>query len=276
MARRAALRWLTAVFLLTVLGATQVAVASSCAPRWERYFLTCNNGVCQGAFRVTQVDAFGACGRRAKVVDLDAEDSRLLMSWVSEASPNANGIIELGFPQRYWFDSDNNPFGKLAPSLDAALGDRHLAPVGGIAAAAPSIAVAQLNEAFGPRWLSRKSPDSSPEARANERRQWEATATRELWSTVLSHAAYWLGFLFNLAALIWSIDLFFFRLHSKPHDQRARKLLTPVAVQVALGVANAAVAFVTFGFWLGALLVPVVVVVLLAEAWASIRHRRSA
>lgn len=103
----------------------------------------------------------------------------------------------------------------------------------------------------------------------------EDVADGERWLSASLWMAYWGSASAAWIALIYSILLFFSRLHSIG-AKRPWSLLAPMAIQVAIGAAGiGSLAAASLDPWPGALLLPAVATVLLAEGWAGLRRSRA-
>ncbi|MBO9664748.1 hypothetical protein [Dokdonella sp.] len=272
---RSSIRWLAVMALaLCGLGEPWIASATSCSPYLERYFMRCRSGVCEGVFRVSEIRAFGSCGRRTDVAPADATTTRLLAPVLTHSNPHANGLFELKF-RLYWPEigqglitalKNDLYLRRLGVSEDGEILDLASTPIGEV--------VTWMNKAYGSNWISRRDASTSDEVLRAERLTFERTARQERWWNVLRWTAFWTSFLIVLAVFLHSIHLFFLRLYRHADKRREQPLRTPLLVQVGIGMVCLWVPFFTrYKLWPGMLLLPALAAVLPAEAWAWFRHK---
>jgi hypothetical protein len=258
--------------VLGVFATWQSVSATSCVRREDRYFLVCREGTCESAFRVAQVNAFGTCARRSKVMETEVAAGQFLVPLLQQARPHANGLFALNFSTQWWHGDDENAFRTLKYNLDLLLPREDQEQARSIVSMPPIEAVKLLDHALRSAWIVQVSVDPSPETLQGEKKQLEHKANLEHWRSLMRAIGWWSSFLIVLAALVHSIHLFFFRLHSRTLPPRRWALLVPVATQASIGGAGVAAFFVApFEFWPGSVLIPAVVVILLAEGWAKFR-----
>lgn len=260
------------VACLALLGSMPTATsATSCAPVTERYFVTCTGALCKTQFRVTQVDAFGLCGRRGRVEEPDHALSEYVASLLNVAkSSKEDGTYVIAFRFRHWrhdkaptFDAfQRNVLHELFPGKVAGWSLNEL----------PATTVVEMLERhIGPDWITRE---------ANTAQDLEAVARQDAMIQVGRNIGlwfvYWVSFLALVAALVHSIHYFFLRLHGDG-SEGPKRLLKPILIQaVVLAFASLGIAFVMVTqFWPGLLLVPAVVVIWLAEGWSYYRVRNA-
>lgn len=257
---------LLVAFLMLVGAMPTAASATSCAPITERYFVTCAGAHCKTTFRVTQVDAFGICGRRNRVEEPDSALSEYVVALLNVAeNPKDDGAYVLAFRFRHWrhhkeptFDAfQRNVLYELFPGEGREDGLEEIPA---------TAAVEMLQRHIGPDWITRETSAVS-DLYATARRE----ALNQTWRNVGLWFAYWASFLALLVALVHSIDQFFRQIHSEGSNGLLRPLLIQLVVTVfaLLGVAPAMV----MEFWPGLLLLPAIVVVWLAEGWSYYRAR---
>lgn len=259
--------------VLLVLGFARAAVADAdaCVPRLERYVVSCRDGVCDSPFRITQVSAFGSCGRRPEVRDVDAATRRFLATLVEHDTAHRNGLFELMFSNSYWFDDRMTSFEMLGRSLDGAvprvegLRDREFMSF------SPDEQVAMLNKARD-GWIRRISERSSADMVSAERHRWERIAATGRWWNWGRWMASWTAFLAVFLILVHSVHAYFEQLYRDGAGWR-KSLLVPAAVQVIIGLIGLCAALQQNFAWPIFVLLPAVVTVLLAEVWAWFRKK---
>lgn len=267
--RRPRLGPIVAAVLLILCAAC--AHATSCTPRDVRYVFSCDGQRCTGAFRVDEVAAFGSCSRRPLVQDIDPKLAEFLAPLVGPAKP---GVYTITLPDQYWrAEADDGSLEALLDRLnDRAVehGDRGRVDW---RALNPTELRQAVEKRYGSEWLSQDTAHgTAPQARHG----WESAAWRAQALAVSQWAAYWASFAAALVWLVHSIHAFFFRLYRAP-AQGLRRFAAPWTAQLVIGaVGVGAAVLMPFEIWPGTLLVPVVVVVLLAEGWACFRRRRVA
>lgn len=233
--------------------------------------MLCRDGACEGAFRVSEISAFGSCGRRMDVVPADAAATRLLAPLLLRSEPHASGLFELRF-RLYWPPIEQDLIAALTQDLgrrgfgmsdDGKPLDLASSPAGDM--------TAMLTKAYGRDWIKQISMDASEAAVRIEKRKLEQAAAGERWLNLSRWAAFWGSFLFVLAIFLHSIHLFFLRLY---HGQ---SLLAPLLMQAGIGAVCIGIPFFTrLELWPGLFLLPALVTILLAQAWAWLRHEPTA
>lgn len=255
-------------FLMLVGAIPTAASATSCAPITERYFVTCASAHCKTTFRVTQVDAFGMCGRRDRVEEPDSALSEFVVTLLDVAeNPKVDGTYVLAFRFHHWrhakeptFDAfQRNVLYELSPSKDR---EKNLKEI-------PATTVVEmLQRHIGPDWITRET-SAVGDLHATAQRD----ALSQAWRNAGLWFAFWASFLALLVALVHSIHQFFRRVHS----EGSKGLLRPLLIQLVVTVcASLGVAFpMVMQFWPGLLLLPAIVVVWLAEGWSYYRARNA-
>lgn len=270
---RPSILWSAVAALLLGLGTSGTASASSCRPYSERYFMLCREGACEGAFRVSEVPAFGSCGRRTDVATVDVATTRFLAPVLEHARPQGNGLFELGLPLHR--PRAEQP---LVAALTHELALRQLTKsengkIIDVASASPGDVASLMARAYGPHWIAQVSAETSDEAVQAAKRKLEQAAKQDRWRDLSHWAAFWGSFLIVLSIFVHSIHLFFLRLHRHARDRRRRSLWTPLLMQAGVGTVGICVpVFTRFELWPGVLLLPAVATILLAEAWAWLRR----
>ena len=269
-----ALRWLVALFLVT---ATSHALASSCMPLMQSYVMQCKHQECSDPFFVAQVPAYGRCGRRHEVLDIEPDFKPFLVE-LAQASGlvHEDGVYVLRTAAAWW--PKRMPDGSRE-SLFAELESvghlrRRNADVPLRRLSAPELAT-ELRAADR-HWLTRDDRYASVDAaRAGLRHD----AWVEYAISVLRSLLYLAGVLLTLVVLVRSTRQFFERLH---HGPRAtwRALGVPVSVQMAiLALTVGSLLSRSAGdAWLGIVFAPAALVILLAEgvSWHADRRLRRA
>lgn len=250
----------------------QFALASSCRPWPDRYFVSCRDGTCAAELHVTYTGAVGGCERRSRVLEVDDDIGKFIVPIVEAASPPPQGLYELRFRNPYWFKGENVSFAALLRNLDQDNPNRADPDGASIALLSPTAARERLDRTYGNKWLTKVSGDSSAEGVAEQRVQLERIARNEHLLSVALLASRWGGSLVALILLIYSIHLFFLRLHAE-HGKRWRSLLIPVGMQVAIGAACVSSIWLADDPWPGVVLIPALATVLLAQGLAVVLRR---
>jgi len=275
-------RWLqtacaAAAIAWALLGVCTMASASSCGgTRLERYVLACEGGACRGSFRVTHVAGYKACAMYTQVRDIDERTSAFLAVLVKEARPQATGLFELRFVLPYWLVRAQREPGGLIANLDSVLNRHDEVWPNGVDSAPPADVVASLDAMYPAHWLIQVSTDASADAVSAHKEVFAQTARREYVMNVLMATLSWASSLIVFGALIQSIHRFFFKLYAGPSAGRSRRVLAPIAVQCAIVAVVVGSLFLgSIEFWPGIVLIPAIVLLLPAEAWALFRAGRT-
>ncbi len=257
-------------------GANLDAAATSCMPLEHRYFVVCDGQSCRTAFSVLEVAGFSKCSRRPVIANPDTQVDAFLGLLVKEVRKSeARGIFEIKFDGGYWdAATPDTPeiFFKLlkgSVQIDEKLkcSDIRVMPLGEL--------IPQLNEQRGESWLVQRAEGTSVKEIAALRAGFETKALQQKIIGIAGVSVNWLSSLLALLALIYSVPLYFSALYGTSQQKRRAALLTPVAIQLAVGALGVGAALVyPFDVWPGTLLVPAALVILLAEAWAKFRLRR--
>lgn len=233
--------------------------------------MLCREGTCEGAFRVSDIPAFGNCGRRTEVIADDDATNRVLAPLLERSRPRANGMFELRF-RLHWPRGQHALIEALTQELDL----RHLGTLEGgrsidVASAPPADIAMLLDSIYGPNWIEQVSAEVSDEAA--QRRKFEQEARQERWWDLSRWTAFWGSFLIVLSVLLHSIHLFFLRLHRRAGRRHDQPLRTPLLIQAGVGTICICIPFLTrFESWPGVFLLPALATILLAEAWAWFFH----
>jgi hypothetical protein len=255
-----------------VLGGIGEAAATSCTDYSQRYFILCDASGCKAAFSVREVPSFGACSRRQIVEEADAQVSAYLGKLATEIYPSdARGLYLLKLSSQYWGAPKPDKFDRLMDELQESLPltsdseqckprEMSVAQIGSLLTKKDAkVSLLLATEAF------------TPQAVAAKRAVFEAEETYGLLQSILPAVLYWGSSMIALLALIHSVHLFFVRLHDK-HRKGSPALWIPVATQLAIAAVGVGAALLyPIGFWMGSLLVPAAVVILLCEGWARLR-----
>lgn len=258
---------------LYLLLAPATAQATTCRPYDDRYFLSCDKGVCQAAFRVAEVEGFGTCSRRPAVEDVDPKVGAYLVSLLlASAGSGADGVYELRFPISIWWRRDSGRWEDFKTGLDGSL--RYEEGPHCVGDLKPAEMSALLDKKH-PGWLTHRA-DMAPGGLPALRRSLERDALMQHLLVVLAWVAYWSSSLLALLALVHSVQLYFSRLYADVEPPKLRRLAGPLGMQLGLALLGAAALFAIpiYMFWAGSLLVPTIVVILLAEGWARFRSGR--
>jgi hypothetical protein len=257
---------------LLVLGGIGEAAATSCTAYTQRYFIVCDAGGCKAAFSVREIASFGACSRRQVVEDADPQVSAYLGKLATEIYPSdARGLFLLKLSSQYWGAPKPNKFDRLMDELQESLPltsdfeqckprDMSVAQIGGLLTEKDAkVSLLLVTDAFSPRAVEAKRAD------------FEAEEKHGLLQSILLSVLYWGSSIIALLALIHSVHLFFVRLYDK-HRKGSFALWIPVATQLAIAAVGVVAAMLSpSDFWMGSLLVPAAVVILLCEGWARFR-----
>jgi hypothetical protein len=259
-------------------GANLEASATSCGPMEQRYFMVCDGQGCRTAFSVLWVEGFSRlCSARPVVADPDTQVSAFLGALVQAAhKPEVRGLFEIKLSTRYWarstLESPDGFFESLKNSVHLdeqwKCSDIRLMPL--------SELIPQLKEQHGESWLVQRVEGTSAKEIAALRADFETEALQQQLIGIAGVSVNWLSSLLALLALIYSVPLYFSALYGASQPKRRAALLTPVAIQSAVGALGVGAALLyPFDFWPGTLLVPAALVILLTEAWAklSLRHQ---
>lgn len=257
------------VMALCILCASS-AYATSCAPLQDRYVFSCDTQRCTGEFRVDEVPGFGACGRRPVVKDIDPEVGAFLAPLISAST---SGVYTIVLRDQYWRGGGDD--GSLTPLLGRLkrelVGYEERASID-LRSLSPKELKQMMERELGGDWLKKDVAYSNAQ---EARRAWESKERREHAKIISLWVAYWASFAVFLVWLVHSIHVFFLHLYQTP-TQGTRQFISPWFAQLIIGFVGAAAAFlVPVMVWPGVLLVPVVIVVLLAEGWAYYRRRHS-
>ena len=228
---------------------------------------SCDAQRCTGEFRVEEIAAFDTCGRRPVVKSIDPQVADFLATLVGSPTP---GVYTIKLPDRYWRAEVDD--GGLVALLDR-MKDRLVSYESRERVDLGSVGPAELRQLvekhLDVEWLIKETEHQSV---LEARRAWESEARRAHALDILLWIAYWASFVAALSWLVHSIHVFFSRLYHVPAKSLAG-FASPCLAQIVIGAVGVAAAiFMPFTFWPGTLLVPVVVVVLLAEGWARFRR----
>jgi hypothetical protein len=215
------------------------ASALSCVGLSDRFFVECNQGVCNVEFRAREVPSFGSWTRRLAVESVDSKTGTLIAGRI----PNkyASRFIEVNLTHRYYGNPPKND-----QELDRALQETDFR--------APRISIKQL-----PSGTTLSAIRSDLESQA--------------MSSKLESLTYWsveiISVLFGVLVLYRSVTVFRKRLTGV----NSGNLLTPIAFQVV--VLMLAVACLLSPIWLilFGLLAPLSLLVFIFELSAYIRKR---
>jgi hypothetical protein len=247
--------------------ASSDARASSCGPRFATYYVECRSGQCEAEFRTLYTRAFGSCGKRLVVENVEADADAFLTSLVAAASPDNTGLWQVRLPLLTLDPTDSG-----IQAIKEELG-QHITsePPSSISAGDWLDLLDHWDRA---RWLVRVSSDASSATVAGARREAEGIARWEWWSKFADASFYWLSALVALVALVRTTRRFFFHLHNSSSDGRRRRLWACVLGQAAiLGGCIAIAGAYRFDVWLGLLLVPGILLLWLVQAWAYLHVR---
>lgn len=260
--------------LLLVVGVAGNATATSCMPNTHSYYARCDGNGCQGVYAVVEVDEPRVCGRRPVVEDIDPQVGDFVSKLVVEMQPQAHGLYQLSLSHRYWHAQKSGKYERFLEALEDTL------PLSsnGEACKARELTVAetakQLAAAEHRGKLVKVTDDATVQGANTKRKALEKDAFREHLESILYSVVFWGGSLIALLVLTHSVHQFYDRLH-KPVLEEGRSLLLPLGLQLALGAIGVAAAVLApLDFWPELLLVPAVILVLLAEGWASWLVRR--
>lgn len=255
------------VFALVLLLPPTAAEARSCAPVRDRYVLACENG-CHEGFRIADVQAFSYCRRRPEIQELDRTTAMLLARLMP---PQSRGIYTVDLPVDWISTFDDHASASLSTRLEWVSGLGRALKGEDPINVAPEHLRELLTQVVGPRWLVR-SPDGTTLAAV--RSGFEREARREWLVDHAKRSGFWLSFLIACLVLVRSVHVYFLRLYRT--DRARGSLLEPIVMQLLVGAAGVfAVWFEPFTFWPGTALVPAVVVLLPAQAWARLRRPRA-
>jgi hypothetical protein len=187
----------------------------------------------------------------------------------------AGGIFEVRLEKPYYWQArteKNSPLESLKENLSAELLQYEQRKSVDLT---PSKVVDLLDERYGMKWLASTAGVATDEGLRNERKRYEGIAAREFLESTLRRTAYWLGFIAATLAFIHSVHLYFTRLHARSASDSNWRFAAPLAIQVSVALLGGIALYVApHDFWPGSLLLPAVITVLLAEAWARYRCRR--
>lgn len=236
--------------------------------------MVCRNGACEGAFRVAEIRAFDSCGRRPDVLPADAATTRLLAPLLKQFDPHADGLFELKL-RLYWPEIGQDLVTALADDLrtrgrrtseDERSLDLASVPAGELAT--------WMSQAYGSDWVTRTSASATDEVLRAEKQKFEQMAGKARWWNWSRWTMFWTSFLIVLVIFLHSIHLFFLRLYHYPDKRRERPLRTPLLTQIGIGAICVCVPFFTrYELWPGLLILPALMAILPAEAWAWLRHK---
>lgn len=239
-----------------------------------RYYLSCINGHCTGAFQTVPIPVGRLCARRDTVEILDAKLGGHLSDLVIAANPDANGIYELQFDYPWWRFQGSATFEDFERNLRESYSS---AANGGDLSTLPAIAVAdRLNRYTSGKWINALPPGASVDRLRQEIQDKEHSAYVR---RVLTAGACWALVIAVAGSLAYSMRAFFIGLNTTPVGQtRKQQLIIPLAWQVTV-LAGAVLAsfplFFMFDCGEVLLVAPAVLLAWCMEGWWVFRHRRA-
>lgn len=268
------------VMLVALLTFSGRVVATTCAPFQENYYVSCNDGKCSGAYRVSDVDSFGTCGRRSVVDNGDLKVFSFVANLIrASQGEHSTGFYEVKFEflttYRDVLDQSYDSFERRLV-YDVLIFMRLTEPFPwSISELKSAELVDSFNKHYGTDWLTKLSADTSDSVIAMHKNEANQRQSDEQFSDSLNKTAFWISQIAATIFLAYSVHLFFRRLYVENASRARYRFLFPLALQGgAVFVIVVGGLFASLDFARTLLLYsPAILVVWTAQCWAFIRQR---
>lgn len=255
------------IILLTSLLLNTEAVSLSCGGMTEEFIFSCKDSECTPEFQISFKKSGGACARRPIILNINEDVGSYLHSEIVQSSIPEDGIYKLAIYFRYWSYQPSDDVKSLKNTLLKEHGYKLLDQETGkkpLKLNAGSLLSSGLND------ISFELIDSFENTTVQklraEKKSNQHTGLVKYFIYVL---LYWGSFLLCLSCLVYSLNRFYRHLNTCSTIDK-KSFVIQISVFV---ISSISLVFMSWTPWVGTLLLPVVVFILIAEIWAIFRKK---
>jgi hypothetical protein len=255
------------IFLLASLLLSAEVFSLSCSGVAEEFYFSCRDSVCTPEFQVSFKKTGGACARRPIVIDVSEGVGSYFSSSVTNISSPDDGIYKLVILFRYWRYKPSTEIERLKSTLSEEYGYLLLNPETGKKLTVLNIEDLLSKSISGVSFEFIASLENTMIQKIKKEKITEQYSGLAKYSIYI--LVYWGTFVLCLSALVYSVNRFYYGLNlSSKIDKRSFAIQFMVLILSSLSFI-----LMSWDPWVGVLLLPAVVVVLIAEIWAALRKR---
>jgi len=255
------------IILLTSLLLSTEAISLSCAGITEEFIFSCKGSVCTPEFQVSFKKSGGACARRPTILKINEDVGSYLHSEILHSSTPEDGIYKLAIYFRYWRYEPTEDIERLKSTLLKEYGYKLLdqetgkKPTKLNEGSLLSSSLNGISFEFIDSFENTTVKKLQAEKKSNQR-----TGLAKYFIYLL---LYWGSFLLCFSGLVYSLNRFYKQLNTASIIDKKS-----VVIQiVVLVISSISLVLMSWNPWVGTLLLPIVVFILIAEIWAIFRKK---
>jgi hypothetical protein len=255
------------IILLTSLLFSTEAVSLSCSGVTEEFIFSCKDSECTPEFQVSFKKSGGACARRPIILNINEDIGSYLQSEILQSSSPEDGIYKLTIYFRYWRYEPSEDIERLKSTILEEYGYKLLDQETGKKPTKlnPGSLLSSSLNSISFEFIDSFENTTVQKIQAEKKSNQYAGLAKYFIYILL----YWGSFLFCLSSLVYSMNRFYRHLYTASIIDKKS-----IVIQVALLVISSiSLVLMSWNPWVGTLLLPVVVFVLITEIWAILRKK---
>jgi len=262
-------KFIKIIVTISILTLSKDIFALSCAGFVEEYYFSCRDSQCNPEFQIGFKKAGDACSRRPIVLDINKKVGVYLKTEIEKSDMiSENGIFKLLVYFEYWSYQPSTNVSTLKNVIDNEYND-YLSQPKDHKISSDSIHTDLILGAQGVaiEYVDVLESNKILDIKQNKIREQYFEFSKYVMYIVI----YWGSFLICLTLLVYSINRFYSCFNSGPSIDK-RSLFIQLGVLI---ICISSLVTLSWNVWIGVLLLPVVVVLLIAESWLIIRLKIS-